>query len=228
MKTKFGSIIVAGSGKIGGHVASRNRSGSYLRTKVTPTNPNTTYQSAARSYVTTTSKAWAGLTLAQRESWNAAVQNYSKTDIFGDIKNPSGFNLFVKLNSNLLATGSAIITTCPALQAIAAVSTATIVADVSDASIIITLATAVPVGFNCRVRMTEPTGAGITYIKNKLRVVQFLPAGAVAAVALTTNYNAHFGSVGAAGQIIHYELDFVSTTTGQVGAKLSGKVTVQA
>lgn len=228
MKTKFGSIIVAGSGKIGGHVASRNRSGSYLRTKVTPTNPNTKYQSAARSYVATTSKAWAGLTLAQRESWNAAVQNYAKTDIFGDIKNPSGFNLFVKLNSNLLATGTAIITTCPALQAIDAVSTATIVADVSDASIIITLATAVPVGFKCRVRMTEPTGAGISYIKNKLRVVQFLPAGAVAAIALTANYNAHFGSVGTAGQIIHYELDFVSTTTGQVGAKLSGKVTVQA
>ena len=36
MKTKFGAIIVAGSGKINGFVASKNRAGAYLRTKVTP------------------------------------------------------------------------------------------------------------------------------------------------------------------------------------------------
>jgi len=46
MKMKFGAIVVDGRGKIGGHVASKNRGGAYLRTKVTPSNPQTGYQAA--------------------------------------------------------------------------------------------------------------------------------------------------------------------------------------
>lgn len=136
--------------------------------------------------------------------------------------------MFIKLNSNLLASGSTQISVCPPLEAIQAVSAATIVADVSDASLVISLASNVPVGFKCRVRMTEPVGAGISYVANKFRTLQYLPAGVVSAIALTTAYNAHFGSVGTAGQIIHYQLDFVSTSTGQVGSILAGSVVVQA
>jgi len=36
MKTLFGAIVVDGRGKLGGHVASKNRHGSYFRTKVSP------------------------------------------------------------------------------------------------------------------------------------------------------------------------------------------------
>ena len=99
MKIKFGAIVVDGRGKIGGHVASKNRGGAYLRTKVTPTNPQTTFQSAVRNRLTAFSQGWRGLTQAQRDAWNAAVSNFSKTDVFGDIKQPTGLNLYVKLNS---------------------------------------------------------------------------------------------------------------------------------
>ena len=39
MKIKFGSEVVDGRGKIGGHVYSKNKGGAYKRTKVTPSNP---------------------------------------------------------------------------------------------------------------------------------------------------------------------------------------------
>jgi hypothetical protein len=100
MKTKFGAIIVDGRNKIGGHVASKNRAGSYLRTKVTPTNPGTTYQVNVRNRLAGISTAWRALTEAQRKAWNVAVSNYARTDIFGDLKNPSGFNLHQQLNNN--------------------------------------------------------------------------------------------------------------------------------
>ena len=85
MKAKFGSIVVAGSGKIGGHVASRNRGGAYFRTKVTPVNPNTPAQAAVKSRLTTQAQAWRSLTAAQRAQWNAAVADFARTDIFGDL-----------------------------------------------------------------------------------------------------------------------------------------------
>lgn len=114
MKIKFGAIVVAGSGKIGGHVASKNRGGAYLRTKVTPTNPNTSAQAGARALLSSLSTGWSGLTESQRLGWNAAVKDFATTDVFGDIKNPSGINLYVKLNANLIGSGQEGINDAPA------------------------------------------------------------------------------------------------------------------
>lgn len=93
MKIKFGALVTDGRGKLGGHVASKNRSGNYLRTKVTPSNPQTAAQQATRAVLGSLSTAWSGLTLAQRNSFNSAVGDWSGTNIFGDIKNPTGKNL---------------------------------------------------------------------------------------------------------------------------------------
>lgn len=98
MKIKFGSFITEGRGKIGGHVASRNRAGAYLRTKVSPINRNTLAQQLVRAVFASISRAWSSLSQAQRDAWNAAVTNWKQTDIFGDVKTLSGFNLHQKLN----------------------------------------------------------------------------------------------------------------------------------
>src|SRR5690606_4703877 len=113
MKAKFGALVVAGSGQINGFVASRNRAGAYFRTKVTPVNPQTASQNAVRQRLTGNAQAWRGLSEAQRASWNAAVSGFARTDIFGDLKNPSGFNLFVRINNNLEAAGQSPLTAAP-------------------------------------------------------------------------------------------------------------------
>jgi len=66
MKIKWGAIVVDGRNKIGGHVASKNRAGAYLRTKVTPVNPNTGYQAGVRNTLSTLSSGWRALEEAQR------------------------------------------------------------------------------------------------------------------------------------------------------------------
>lgn len=102
---KWGMMVVDGRGKLGGHVLTKSRNGATARTKVTPANPQTSYQQANRAAFGQLSSSWANLTEAQRKAWNAAVDEWQKTNIFGDLKSPSGRDLYIGLNRNILQTG---------------------------------------------------------------------------------------------------------------------------
>ena len=113
MRVKYGSIVTDGSGKLGGHVASKGRSGSVIRTKVTGTNPRTNAQNSTRALLGSLAAGWGSLTDEQRQSFDAAVDKFKSTNIFGDVHNPSGYNLYIKLNFNLAITDQALITSAP-------------------------------------------------------------------------------------------------------------------
>jgi hypothetical protein len=217
MKTKFGSIIVAGSGKIGGHVASKNRSGSYLRTKVSPTQPRTTYQLAVRQTLSQISSSWKALTTAQILNWNNAVAMYKKTDVFGDVVSPSGFNLFQKLNNNLTRIGKAVLTTPPLPTAVPDVSTGTLTAVHAGALTVTFTTDPIVTASSVEVWATAPQSPGKTFIKSELRYIGILPTITAHASLLTTLYNAKFGTVGSAGQQIFVGLKQVVWASGQNG-----------
>ena len=99
-KVKFSALISEMRNKLNGSVFARNRGGAYLRTKVTPTNPMTIAQVQARSLLTSFSQAWRGLTEDQRQAWLSVVDQWSRTDVFGDVVNPSGSTLYIRLNIN--------------------------------------------------------------------------------------------------------------------------------
>lgn len=101
-KIKWGAIVVDGRGKLGGHVFTKTRSGATMRTKVTPVNPQTQAQAAARSRLGGNSMAWSGLSEVQREAWNAQASESGRTNVFGDQYFPTGKNLFTSVNNNLL------------------------------------------------------------------------------------------------------------------------------
>lgn len=102
MKIKWSGIgIVDGRGKINGSVVSRNRGGAYARVKVTPSNPRTSAQMFVRSNLAYLAQKWKTLTQSERDAWSSAVSNYTRTDIFGDIKTPTGYNLFMRINTAL-------------------------------------------------------------------------------------------------------------------------------
>ena len=100
-------------GKLGGQVFTKTRSGATVRTKVTPTNPQTAAQQNARAILGKLSASWRTLSEEQRNGWNSAVDGFGKTNIFGDTYNPSGKNLFVGLNANLSSAGKPVIETPP-------------------------------------------------------------------------------------------------------------------
>lgn len=110
---KFGQLIVEARGKLGGTVFSRNASGSYMRSKITPTNPGTNSQSLQRSKFSSVSQKWRSLDDPQRLSWENLAKELSRTNIFGDNVPLSGFNCFSRLNNNLLLCGVGMISVAP-------------------------------------------------------------------------------------------------------------------
>ena len=226
MKIKFGAIVVAGSGKIGGHVASKNRGGAYLRTKVTPTNPNSPAQAGARALLASLSTGWSGLTEAERDSWNGAVKDYATTDIFGDIKNPSGINLYVKLNANLLGSGQSALDSAPAKVEIPFSLIDTVTFDNgTPASSSIDFVDAALDGEILQIRATPVVSAGTSFVKNLFRDIVY-STGASGAAAYGTEYVTKFGTP-AVGDIFFISVAVI-TATGQKGVAQTFKVTAVA
>lgn len=217
MKLKFGAIVVDGRNKIGGHVVSKNRAGSYMRTKVTPVNPQTSHQLNARAALTGWSQGWRGLTEAQRIAWNAAVGDYQRTDIFGDLRNPTGLNLYVRLNRELQLVAQAAILTPPLPAAVGAVLATALAAAEGVGTISLTLDGAVPANTSIKVYATPAVSPGKSFVKSEYRFIGFYPAAQATPVDIQADYDARFGAVGAAGQKIFVKIVPVNETTGQVG-----------
>ncbi|RPH74965.1 hypothetical protein EHM76_02570 [bacterium] len=228
MKAKFGAIVVDGRGKLGGHVASKNRAGSFFRTKVTPTNPNTAAQVLSRSRLATLSTSWAGLTDAQRAAWNSATELWKSTNIFGDLKNPSGFNLYQRLNNNLAQVGVAAMTNPPLPAAIGNWSTFSFVPDNTSTMVLTFAATPVPAGFAVLIDGTAPCSPGIKNANARFRRITSLAAAVATGVDIQANYVAKFGSIAPIGNRVFLRAKYVNIATGQVGLPVEATAIIQA
>lgn len=228
MKIKFGALVTDGRGKIGGHVASKNRGGAYLRTKVTPVNPNTSFQADVRNRLTTYAQGWRGLTATQRAAWNGAVSNFQKTDIFGDLKNPSGLNLYVRLNSNIEEGAGSAILNPPLPSSVVGPETITLTAAAGAAAISLAWTGGViPANTAWVVRATPQVSAGKSFVKNLYRNLVVLPAADATPTSILTEYNARFGTL-VAGQKIFVEVVAINLLTGLKSTALSTSAIVAA
>lgn len=214
---KFGALVVDGRGKIGGHVASKNKAGNYLRTKVTPVNPRTQAQVNVRGYFGTAAKAWAGLSDANRTAWNKAIELWKVTNIFGDLKNPSGFNLYVRLNANLANIGVAAISTPPLPAAIASWTQFSFVPDNTGTMVLTFAATPIPTGFAMIIEGTAPCSPGITNANARFRKITKLAAGVATSEDLQAAYVAKFGSIAPIGDRVFLRSTPINIATGQKG-----------
>lgn len=220
MKLKFGALVVDGRNKIGGHVASKNRAGAYLRTKVTPVNPQTTRQSVVRSLLTSISQAWRGLTQAQRDAWNATVANFKKTDIFGDITNPSGFNLFQRLNNNIITLGGALISTPPAIASLDQYSAASLTYTVGTPALSLAFTAVAGGDSGYKVFATPPVSPGKNFVKSEFRLITQGAVIGVSPLNILAAYTAKFGGVGAVGDKIFVKIVPVGAASGLEGIPL--------
>lgn len=97
---KFGPVVSDVRGSIGGTVFSRSRAGAFARIRTkpvfTPTTSRTHWQSAM-AYVYA---YWHDtMTNAKRIAWNTLGDNTDFTNALGDVYHPSGYNLFLRMNS---------------------------------------------------------------------------------------------------------------------------------
>ncbi len=214
MKIKFGALVVDGRGKIGGQVASRNRAGAYMRNKVTPVNPNTASQQAVRALLTELSQGWRDLTSAQRSAWNASVSDFAKTDIFGDIKSPTGFNLYVRLNANIETVEQTQITNPPLVAAVDFVELTAAVLNITGSVGTIAFTPTIPGGMTSILRASPSLSQGISFVKSELRIIDLVPDGTATGMAIWTEYVAKFGTP-TEGAKVFFQLETVNEITGQ-------------
>lgn len=217
MKIKFGSIVTDGRGKLGGQVYARNRSGAYVRNKVTPNNPQTVFQSAIRALLATFSEAWRGLTQAQRNAWNAAVENFPGTNQFGDEVIPTGKNLYTRLNVNLSEIGESAIDTPPTPAEIVEPSDIDLEID-NNPNVLLDFTGSTDMTY--KVFLTANLSPGIGFFKNKFKLIDTIAPPNGTPADLTTAYADRLGNP-IAGQKVAVKVVPVVTATGQKGVGLT-------
>lgn len=226
-KILFTAFLSDARNKLNGNVFSKNRYGSYVRNKVTPVNPQTSYQQAQRQMFGSLSAQWRGLTQAQRDAWIAATAAFQRPDIFGRNQKLSGNALFVSLNKNLLNAGGSTIEDAPSPVEIPtiAISDLTVAAGTPAVSFTIDPAT-IPTGFALLVFATPSLSPGKDYVKNRLRFIG-VGTAATGSVDVTDDYTARFGAPVAAEKVT-VQCFLVSTSTGQAGVPVQLQAIVSA
>lgn len=218
MKIKFGAMVVDGRGKIGGHVASRNKAGSYFRTKVTPLNPATADQMTVRNNFTANSQGWKGLTAAQRKDWATSVMNFLGTDIFGDSKTLSGFQLFVRLNNYLRFIGETPIASPPVPASIPTFATFSAVPDKTTGDCEIAFSSAIAATEKVIVSATPGLSAGVNFVKSEYRKVAIWDTTILTGEDLFAAYETKFGTFPAVGTKIFFRAQQIVIASGLPGA----------
>lgn len=227
-KVKFSALIAEMRNKLNGSVFARNRGGAYLRNKVTPTNPQTIAQVTARSLLTSYSQAWRSLTEAQREAWKSVVDQWSRTDVFGDVVNPSGSSLYIRLNINISLAGGSAISTPPTPVGADALTALSVDASAGGGTVDVTYAPAsVPADHAMYIEATPMLSPGISNANSKFRYVQTFAAATASPEDIGNAYAAKFGSL-VEGQKLFIRAKLINKLTGEVSQKLVASTIVAA
>lgn len=111
---KMGGGIVGMSGSIAGNTFARNRSGNYVRARTKPVNPSTTAQTDIRGCMSSLANHWSTvLTEEQRIAWETYANAISMKNRLGESVFLTGFNHFVRANTETLNRGIAVVAAGP-------------------------------------------------------------------------------------------------------------------
>lgn len=214
-KVQWGAIVTDGRNKVGNVVYSRNRYGAYSRSFAPSISSNTSYQVTTRNRLSSLSTAWKSLSQTQRNAWNLAVSDFTHTDIFGSIIRPSGFDLYCKLNCNLLQVGVSAIDNPPTPGTIGTLSLVGVVADAVTPYVQISFDdSTLNSDFAIVAMATSCISPGKNYVKNLVREISIITPGGPQPFDATADYLAKYPSI-VSTQRISIALLTVNKITGQ-------------
>jgi hypothetical protein len=228
-KVKLSALVSEIRGKLNGSVFTKNRSGLALRNKVTPVNRNTPDQSQIKALFTSFNQKWRTLSEDLQKAWNAAVQDFKRTNIFGDSFTPSGMNLYTELNTNLAVIDQPEITKPPLPVNVPGITSFTLDVDSTVGSEKFTIdfkPTPTDAGVIHMVYATRCYSAGKRYVKSEYRMIGTIAAASPTPFDALTLWTDKFGVL-TKDQMVSVKLVPVSMKTGikfKAGAELSGKV----
>jgi len=214
MKVQYGSFIVNGRGKIGAQVASENHYGSFLREKVIPADPASSYKTLMRGYFTTCSQAWRSLTEAQRKLWNRNTNLFTFQDCFASVRHLSGFNLYMSCNMMRKITGRTLLTVPPVPIKINPVSFVSCTADFSAQTMVITLGSNITSDQVLLFYATPGVSPGLGRYYGSYYFLFGLDSYSSLTRFINVPYIARLGAVPAAGKKIYFKLVVMDRNSG--------------
>ena len=215
MKVLTTAIVADIRNKLNGTVFAKNRYGLYARTKVTPTNPQTTNQQANRAAFGNVSSGWKDLGQDERQAWIDAAVNFPVNDIFGNTHILAGNALYTRLNRNLEAIGQPLIVLPPTPVSMPPVTATSLTLNVSSTNVTVGFDTASqPAGFTTLLYATPIVIPSRLFVKNRLRVIG---TGSIttSAIEAYTLWNTRFGAL-IAGNRVTVRVVLISNTSGQM------------
>lgn len=117
MKYIPGLMVGQLSGKAGNTVASRNRNGSFMRTRVNPTLVRNYFTTSVRDLFTGLSQAFRELSASQIAGWNNLGDQLSRNNSLGASYRMTGLQAFKSLNQVNLNYGNTIVNDAPQIEA---------------------------------------------------------------------------------------------------------------
>ena len=219
-KIKLGPFIADIRNRIGGVVFSKNSAGNYIRRGVTSVNPQSVEQQQSRQFLTQTSHSWRDLTDDERNNWNQVKDSFKRTDIFGNSISPTGFNLFTRLNRNLLEISEATITSAPLPVAVQGFLTLTLVADTTGGKLTATFTPAIDADTKVIVFATAAQSAGVSFVKAEFRQIVVLSTADPSPHELAGSYIAKFGALPPVGAKVFIQFKPIDIATGLSGTPL--------
>jgi hypothetical protein len=101
-KIRLSALASDIKGKAGGSVFSKNSGGTYFRNNPSGGGRKTENWAKSKAALSHISTLWRNLTQSERDAWNASNTNFPTVNAFGEPRTPSGYEVFMKLNTTLV------------------------------------------------------------------------------------------------------------------------------
>jgi len=110
-KIKLSALVSDMKGKSNGSVFSKNSGGVYFRNNPSGGGKKSAKWDKQKSNFSAISRSWRSLTEIEQQSWIDIVSQYPTKNAFGDVRLPTGFELYCRLNGALQAQNFPLLTT---------------------------------------------------------------------------------------------------------------------
>jgi hypothetical protein len=198
MKAKYGSIIVSGSGSLGGHVYSASRKGFTARNAPIGSNQATAFQLAQRSLFFTVSKAWRKLSDAQRKAWFSF-----------SFEGHSGLGAFVYVNLNRLHFYSTLAQLPPPIENFPFPSLVSLTCQASNQSIVLRWNASRNISYAYYVHLTRCMSAGRLAKRSDYRLLSSQVGNNTPLLDVSSVWVAKFGATLKAGLAVNVRVELM-------------------
>jgi len=211
MLVKFGTIIVDGSGTIGGNVIQNGKAGKIMRTKVSPIQPINEYTIQIKDYFKQCQDKWNSFNASIVDEWNIYATKYKYSNVFGDSKMLSGQQLFMKCCLNLFLSNLPLFEHAPE-SPIPGTNIYMGISTITTTSIILNFKE-LPSNYNfLRIKATPPLKPGISFYKNRLSLL-YNKNPDLTTIDLTNIYDHRF-RMPLLGEKIYFEWQVIDIISG--------------